>query len=94
MGKIRIIYSYTAVAIKIWSFVWSLAGISWSMPRLVADLLSCWMGQFGKHQFCGIWKAVLLFVMWWLQRDRNVRTFEDVESSMLKLKALICASLV
>lgn len=70
-----------SVATKLWSFVWS-------MPRTVVDLLSCWMECLGSNGLVRFGK-LFRYVLWCLWRERNARTFDDVKSSVLKLKALL-----
>jgi hypothetical protein len=71
----------------IWSLVFCLFGISWVMPARVVDLLSSWMGGFGKSRSALVWGAVPHCVMWLLWRERNNRVFEGQEVTSLDLKS-------
>ena len=64
----------------LWSLVFRSFGISWVLPRTVADTLFGWWNWFGNH-FSSIWNLVPLCLMWCIRRERNWRTFEDMESS-------------
>jgi hypothetical protein len=71
---------------EMWDMVFALFGIQWVMPRGVLALFECWQGNFGDHQNIVVWRAVPHCVMWCLWRERNRRTFEDCESSVVDLK--------
>ena len=64
----------------LWSLVFRSFGIAWVLPRSVAETLFSWWNWLGKH-LSRIWNLVLLCLMWCLWRERNWRTFEDMESS-------------
>jgi hypothetical protein len=70
----------------IWSLVFCLFGISWVMPARVIDLLTSWMGGFGKSRLAFVWGVVPHCVMWLLWRERNNRVFEGQEITSLDLK--------
>ena len=55
-------------------------GIFWVLPRSVVDTLLGWWNWPGKH-VSSIWNLAPLCLMWCLWRERNRRTFEDMESS-------------
>ena len=52
----------------------------------MVDLLTCRQGELGRHRHIEIWKAVPHCLMWCLWRERNMRTFEDIERNALELK--------
>jgi hypothetical protein len=52
------------------------------MPSSVVDLLSGLSTLLGRGPVFGIWKQVLLCVLWGLWGERNSRLFEDVEVSV------------
>ncbi|XP_075665589.1 uncharacterized protein LOC142635288 [Castanea sativa] len=72
--------------------LWSLFGISWVLPRSVADMLFGWWNWLEKHS-SRIWHLAPLCLMWSLWRERNRRTFEDMESSDDQLLASFSGSL-
>ena len=74
---------------KMWSFVFSLFGVSWLMPSRVIDLLVCWKWSFSKRGSSVIWSAVPLYLMWMLWRERNRRAFEDSKRSSMELKMIL-----
>jgi hypothetical protein len=52
--------------------VFGLFGVLRVMPKTVADLLTCWKGNFGRRHTNEIWKAVPLCIMCCIRRERNV----------------------
>ena len=52
-------------AYRLWSLVFRSFGISWVLPRLVADTLFGWWNWPGKHS-SSIWNLGLLCLMWCL----------------------------
>ena len=79
-------------AYRMWSLVFRSFGISWVLPRSVANTLFGWGNWFGKHSSSN-WNLVLLCLMWCIWRERNWRTFEDMESSDDQLLASFSSSL-
>ena len=92
MGRRWIICSSTGKAYRLWSLVFRSFGISWVLPRTVADTLFGRWNWLGKHS-SSIWNLVPLCLMWCLWRERNRRTFEDLESSDDQLLASFNGSL-
>ena len=72
---------------SLWTFKLQAFGIHWVMPRLVADLLSCWHQWLGKHN-SNIWNLVPRCLMWIEWLEQNHRSFEDKEKMLDKLKVL------
>ena len=66
-------------AYRLWSLVFRSFGFSWVLPRTVADTLFGWWNWPGKH--LSSWNLAPLCLMWCLWRERNRRTFEDMDSS-------------
>ena len=79
-------------AYQLWSLVFKSIGISWVLPRSVADSFFGWWDWLGKH-LSSIWNLALLCFMWCLWRERNWRTFEDMDSSDDQLLASFSGSL-
>ncbi|XP_050249419.1 uncharacterized protein LOC126696758 [Quercus robur] len=77
---------------KLWSLVFRSFGISWVLPRMVADTLFGWWNWPGKHS-SSIWNLAPLCLIWCLWRERNWRTFEDLDSSDDQLLASFSGSL-
>ena len=79
-------------AYQLWSLFFRSFGISWVWPRLVADTLFGWRNWFGKHS-SSIWNLASLCLMWCIWRERNWRTFEDMDKSDDQLLAAFSDSL-
>jgi hypothetical protein len=56
------------------------------MPRMMLELLTSWGASFGYGPAKEIWWLAPLNLMWCVWRERNVRNFEDVETSMVELR--------
>ena len=71
-------------AFEMWSMVFCLFGICWVMPQRVVDLLDCWSCNFRCHRNIVIWRMVphCLFCCIW--QERNARSFEGCERSILE----------
>uniref|UniRef100_A0A2N9IS02 Reverse transcriptase zinc-binding domain-containing protein n=1 Tax=Fagus sylvatica TaxID=28930 RepID=A0A2N9IS02_FAGSY len=83
---------HCSYAKELWDMVFGLFGIQWVMPKRVIDLLYCWLGSVGCNSM--IWKAIPHCIMWCLWRERNARTFEDCELSVVELKLRFYRSLL
>ena len=61
------------LALDIWSFIFSLLGLSWVIPNSVVGLLECLQGQFQCHKASKVWRALPLCVVWilWLERKKQ-----------------------
>jgi hypothetical protein len=70
-----------------------LFGVHWVMPKRVVDLLASWQGSFRRHKHGGIWKYVPHCLLWCIWRERNARSFEGCESSVVDLKLRILKTL-
>ena len=77
---------------QIWSFVFKLFGVDWVMSGCVLDQLACWRNWFGKHS-SEVWNLAPSCVMWSLWRERNNRTFENIEHSVGQLIEFCMVSL-
>jgi hypothetical protein len=56
------------------------------MLRMVLELLTSWSALFGYGPAKEVWRLVPLCLMWYIWPERNARHFEDVETSMVKLR--------
>jgi hypothetical protein len=74
------------VAHNLWSYILTIFGVEWVMPRRVLELLTSWSTSFGCDPAKEVWWLIPLYLMWYLWRKRNARHFEDVETSMLELQ--------
>jgi hypothetical protein len=73
---------------ELWDMIFGLFGIHWVMPKCVIEVFWCWQGSFGRHQNIVIWKAIPHCLMWYIWRERNARTFEGCELSIVEMKQL------
>ena len=67
------------MAHRLWSFALITFGLSWVIPRSIPDLLFGWWNWVGKHS-SQIWNLVPLCILWCIWKERNRRTFEDLNS--------------
>ena len=86
------LFLHCGKANQLWSLVFRSFRISWVLPRSVASTLFGWWNWLGRH-LSNIWNLVPLCIMWCLWRERNRRTFEDMDSSDNQLLASISGSL-
>ena len=73
---------------KLWSFVFRSFGVDWVISGCVLDHVAVWRNWFGKHS-SAVWNLVPSCVMWSLWRERNNRTFEDLEHSVASLLSFV-----
>ena len=75
---------HCGVVREVWSFVLQTFGISWVFPDRVIELLFGWWNWFGKSS-SGVWNLVPSCLMWTIWRERNRRTFENIENPVGKI---------
>jgi hypothetical protein len=69
------------VASSLWNNIFTRFGMSWVMPRRVIDLFVCWWKS-GRLRSAAIWKMLPICIFWCVWKERNLRCFEDLESSI------------
>jgi hypothetical protein len=69
------------VTYALWSSFFNRFGMSWVMTRRVIDLLTCWW-SFGRPRSAVVWKMTPICLFRCLWRERNNRSFEDLESTL------------
>ena len=69
------------VAYALWSAFFGRFGLSWVMLRRVSDLLACRWST-GRRESAGVWKMMPTCFFWCRWRERNNRSFEDLEGSL------------
>jgi hypothetical protein len=69
------------VASALWNNIFSRFGISWVMPRRVLDLVACWWKS-RRSRTSTTWKMVSICIFWCIWKERNLRCFENLESSL------------
>ena len=70
--------------------VWYLLGDA----AKVVDLLDCWSCNFRRHRNIVIWRIVPHCLMWRIWRERNLRSFEDRNWSILEFKPFFFSTLL
>jgi hypothetical protein len=78
---------HCVLASDLWSAVLKSFGVCWVFPNSIMDLLYGWFNSFGKSD-SEIWNLVPLCLLWTVWRERNHRTFDDMEHSTSKLVEL------
>ena len=79
---------------ELWDMIFALFVLQWVMPRRVVDMFACWQGSLGHHKNIVIGKAIPHRVMWCIWGERNARTFEGCELSVVELKIQFYRSLL
>ena len=64
------------------------------MPQRVVDLLDCWSCNFRRHHDIVIWRFILHYLMWCIWWERNSRSFEGRERSILEFKSFFFFTLL
>jgi hypothetical protein len=75
---------HCVVAFALWYSLFNLFGLSWVIPQRVMNLLACWW-SLGQSRSATVWKMASTCLFWYLWRERNNRSFEDVEKTPDKL---------
>ena len=75
------------ITCELWSLVLCLFGTHWVMPLKVIGLFESWQGMFGWHRNIDLWRLVPHCLLWCFWRERNARSFEGCERSMLEVKS-------
>jgi cytochrome b len=81
------------VAHELWSYILTLFGVEWVMPRSVLELSEMRQKEgksmdrpVGYGPAKEVWRLVSLCLMWCIWQEQNARLFEDVETSMVELQ--------
>ena len=80
------------VARQLWNFVFLFVGIDWVLLLHVSNLLFGWWNWFGKRS-SGVWNLIPSCLMWTIWRERNKRTFENMETPVAKVIEIFFVSL-
>ena len=75
------------VAHSLWVYMFQIFGIQWVMPSSVESLVYCWSFWLGNFN-SDIWNMVPDCLMWIVWTERNRRSFEDTEKSLVHLQGL------
>ena len=68
-------------------YIFQIFGIQWVMSGFVENLVYCWSYWRGKFN-SDIWNMVPACLMWIVWTERNQRSFEDTEKSLVQLQTL------
>ena len=63
----------------LWLMIFSLFGVQWVMHSSVKRNLLGWHGSFVGKKKEKAWRAIPLFLMWTIWKERNRRVFDDIE---------------
>jgi hypothetical protein len=80
------LFLHCHTARELWALTFSMFGVSWVLPRHVVDLLACWTGRAHRGRSATIWGLIPHCLMWVIWRERNARTFEDLENTIQDIK--------
>ena len=83
------LYLNFPIASYLWSMVLCLFGVYWVISKSVVKLLPCWQCQFHCHWNDYIWMDIPHCLMWCIWRERNSRSFEDIERTTPDLKLFL-----
>ena len=73
---------YCPVAHSLWVQMLQVFGIQWVMPGSVESLVFCWSNWLGKFSL-DIWNMVPDCLMWVVWMEKNQRSFEAKEKSLV-----------
>ena len=82
------LFLHCAYARELWSMVFCMFGIQWTMPSTVSNLLACWKRSGLTKDHNTIWHAIPGCLMWLIWHERNQRAFEDIERHTVELKLI------
>lgn len=76
-------------AYNLWTFIFSLFGVSWVIPNWFIELLACWHGGVWCHTAASIWGAIPHCIVRTIWREQNNWIFEGEERSIIELGIFI-----
>ena len=88
------LFLHCHTARELWALAFSMFGVTWVLPRHVVDLMACWNGCTRRCKSATIWGMIPHCLMWVIWRERNARTFEDLEKSTQELKQCFLSMLL
>ncbi len=88
------LFLHCAYAWELWSLVFCMFGIQWTMPSTVAKLLACWKRRGLTKDHNTIWNVIPGCLMWMIWREQNQRAFEDIERHAVDLKLIFIRTLM
>ena len=84
---------HCSIAWELWSLVFCLFGIQWVMPHTIFELFEAWQGKFARHRHIDVWRLVPHCLIWCIWCERNARSFEGCEHSLLEIKSFFLHTL-
>ena len=84
---------HCSIAWELWSMVFGLFDIQWVMPHTVLKLFEAWQGKFVRHHHIDVWRLVPHCLIWCIWHERNARSFESCERSLLEIKSFFLHTL-
>ena len=84
---------HCSIAWELWSLVFYLFGIQWVMSHTVLELFEAWQGKFAWHRHIDVWRLVPHCLIWCIWCERNARSFEGCECSLLDIKSFFLNTL-
>uniref|UniRef100_A0A2N9HEZ0 Reverse transcriptase zinc-binding domain-containing protein n=1 Tax=Fagus sylvatica TaxID=28930 RepID=A0A2N9HEZ0_FAGSY len=85
---------HCSAAMEIWSFMLNIFGIQWVMPDGVFALLSCWGDSCHSIRIRKVWDMVPPCVFWCIWWERNSRSFEGKERTLMEVKGTVLRTLL
>lgn len=79
------LFLHCYVARNLWILTFNLFGIHWVLPSSTHDLLASWWIKTVNKDIKKIWKMVPHALFWCLWKERNLRTFEDMEALLIDI---------
>ena len=77
----------------LWSFLFSLFGVSWVLPYSIREALLGWLGPCVGKERRKVWRAAPLCLFWIVWKERNSRAFENEEQSIHGCKSFFLCNL-
>ena len=78
----------------LWDLLFSLFRVFWVMQSIVRETLLGWHSYFVGRKRKKVWRAAPLCFFWTIWKERNRRSFENVEFSIQRLKYLFLCNLL
>ena len=75
------------VAHSLWVYMFQIFGTQWVMPSSMESLVYCWSYWLGKFN-SDIWNMVPSCLMCIVWTDKNPRSFENTDKSLVQLQTL------
>ena len=78
----------------LWDLLFSLFRVFWVMQSIVRETLLGWHSSFVGRKRTKVWRAAPLCFFWTIWKERNRKSFENVELSIQRLKYLFLCNLL